>query len=138
MGGKKRFSPANGGGGGGGGGEGGQQHGDTKCAQARNESHTPRGCLIYHPSHVYHHTHAHSMPRHAYFREHIFCPIPKVKRQKSICHVYSYVNTWQARGTLFLRQGLYSSCMEQLQAVRHMYDGRDIYAVTSWQVRFTA
>ena len=53
-------------------------------ATARNESHTPRGCLIYHPSHVYHHTHAHSMPRHTYFREHIFCLIPKVKRQKSL------------------------------------------------------
>ena len=26
----------------------------------------------------------HIMPRHTYFREHIFCLIPKVKRQKSI------------------------------------------------------
>ena len=27
--------------------------------------------------------------------------------------------------------------LEQLQAVRHMYDGRDSYAITTWRARFT-
>ena len=26
---------------------------------------------------------------------------------------------------------------EQLQAVRHMYDGRDSYTITTWQARLT-
>ena len=43
------------------------------------------------------------MPRHTYFREHIFCLIPKVKRQKSIS--VSWVNFFADRPISVLGHG---------------------------------
>ena len=65
------------------GGEGGQQNTVTQNVHRLGMKATRHVAALYttHPSHLYHHTHAHSMPRHTYFREHIFCLIPKVKRQ---------------------------------------------------------